>query len=306
MSNRVSIIDLGTNTFHLLIADQTTHLYEERRPVRIGMGGINRNTITPEALDRAVQCLKEYRQKSDEFGVKKLIAIGTSALRNAENVKYVSETIYRETGIEVKVISGDQEAELIYDGIRSGMNLGDDHSIIVDIGGGSVEFIIANQQKILWKVSLEAGGQRLMERFQKNDPILAEEIVAVEQHLGEQLNEVFKAIESYRPQVLVGSSGSFDTLSEIWCLKNDLNYQPGPETPLTLEGFQSVALELIAMDRAGRMKVPGMIELRVDMIVVAIVLIRFLIERSGINQLRVSGYSLKEGVQWRLRNGLSV
>lgn len=306
MSNRVSIIDLGTNTFHLLIADKTTHLYEERRPVRIGMGGINRNTITPEALERAVQCLKDYRQKSDEFGVEKLMAIGTSALRNAENVKHVTETIYKETGIEVTVISGDQEAALIYDGIRSGMNLGEDYSIIVDIGGGSVEFIIANQQKLLWKISLETGGQRLIERFQKNDPILAAEIFAVEEHLSEQLSEVLKAIESYRPQVLVGSSGSFETLSEIWCLKNDLIYQPGPETPLTLEGFQSVARELIALDRAGRMKVPGMIELRVDMIVVAIVLIRFLIDRSGISQLRVSGYSLKEGVQWRIRNGLSV
>lgn len=306
MKNRISVIDLGTNTFHLLVAEGAKSIYEERRPVRIGMGGINRNTITPEALERAVNCLKDYKKKSTDLGAEKIVAIGTSALRNAENVEFITNTIRRETGIEIKVISGNQEAELIYDGIRSGMDLGKDNSMIVDIGGGSVEFIIADQNHIAWKISLETGGQRLMEMFQKNDPIHTQEIQSVKNHLNQQLKDVLKAVGQFRPKTLIGSSGSFDTLSEIWCLKNNLPYEAGPETSLTIEGFLEVTQELLISDRSQRMKIPGMIELRVDMIVVACILIRFLIEQTGIRSLRVSGYSLKEGVQWRIRNDLPI
>ena len=304
MKNRVSVIDLGTNTFHLLIADGVESIHEERRPVRIGMGGINRNTITTEALERAITCLQDYRKKSEDFGVERIVAIGTSALRNADNVEFVKNVIHERTGIEITVISGDQEAELIYDGIRSGMQMAAKPSLIVDIGGGSVEFIIADQHQISWKISLETGGQRLMELYQKNDPIHPDEIKAVENHLNQKLSDVFKAVDQFRPGAIIGSSGSFDTLSEIWCLKNGLPYQAGPETLLTAEGFQIVAQELIAMNRSQRMQVPGMIELRVDMIVVACILIQFLIDKTRINTLRVSGYSLKEGVQWRIRNNI--
>lgn len=306
MENRVSVIDLGTNTFHLLVAEGEKSIYEERRPVRIGLGGIIRNTITKEALERAVHCLKDYKQKSEELGVRKIVAIGTSALRNATNVGLVTDTIHKETGIEIKVISGDQEAELIYDGIRAALDIGKDQSMIVDIGGGSVEFIIADHHRITWKISLETGGQRLMELFQKSDPIQPDEIQAVNNHLNHQLKDVLRAAKQFSPKTLIGSSGSFDTLSEIWCIKNKLPYEAGPETRLTIDGFHEVAQELLLLDRSKRMKIPGMIELRVDMIVVACVLIRFLIEQTGISSLRVSGYSLKEGVQWRIRNGIPI
>lgn len=304
MDRPFSILDLGTNTFHLLVSEGNQVVYEERRPVRIGMGGINRNMITGEAIDRAVACLRDYKKMSDSLGSSGIYAIGTSAFRNALNAAQVVETIRSETGIEVKIISGEQEAELIYDGIRSGMQLTEEVSMIVDIGGGSVEFIITGKSGICFKVSLETGGQRLMELFQKNDPIRPEEILAVEGHLEEKLAEVLKAVELFRPEILIGSSGSFDTLSEIWCLKNAMPYVPGPETPLTIEGFHTVSGELMQLNRDGRMAIPGMIALRVDMIVVACVLIRFLLRKTAVKDLRVSGYSLKEGVRWRLLSGV--
>lgn len=304
MDRPFSILDLGTNTFHLLVSEGNRVVYEERRPVRIGMGGINRNMITGEAIDRAVACLRDYKKMSDSLGSSGIYAIGTSAFRNALNAAQVVETIRSETGIEVKIISGEQEAELIYDGIRSGMRLTEEVSMIVDIGGGSVEFIITGKSGICFKVSLETGGQRLMELFQKNDPIRPEEILAVEGHLEEKLAGVLKAVELFRPEILIGSSGSFDTLSEIWCLKNAMPYVPGPETPLTIEGFHTVSGELMQLNRAGRMAIPGMIALRVDMIVVACVLIRFLLRKTPVKDLRVSGYSLKEGVRWRLLSGV--
>ena len=306
MSERVSIMDLGTNTFHLLVSEGSQVVYEERRAVRIGKGGINRNMITEEGISRAIACLKDYKLKSDLFRSAGIYAIGTSAFRSAVNAAAVIEAIRSETGIEVRIISGELEAELIYDGIRSGLGSLQEVSMMVDIGGGSVEFIIADKSGIIRRISLETGGQRLMELFQKNDPILSEEIIAVENHLENNLTEVLKAIDLYRPEILIGSSGSFDTLSEIWCRKNKIIYEPGPETPLTVEGFYEIAGELLSLNRAGRMAIPGMIELRVDMIVVGCILIRFLLQKTNIKRLRVSGYSLKEGVSWRVMSGIPL
>jgi exopolyphosphatase/guanosine-5'-triphosphate,3'-diphosphate pyrophosphatase len=224
------------------------------------------------------------------------LAIGTSALRSAGNGEEVVLTILQETGIKVSLISGDQEAEYIYNGVRSAMDLGTEKSLIIDIGGGSVEFIIANQQELFWKQSFDVGAQRMLERFQKNDPIGADEIAALNSFLMQALEPLFQQLKLHKPLALVGSSGTFDTLSEIYCVRNNIPYRENPETPLTLSAFQEIHTELIASNRAERMKIPGMIEMRVDMIVVASCLISLVLERYAFQRIRVSTYSLKEGV----------
>jgi exopolyphosphatase/guanosine-5'-triphosphate,3'-diphosphate pyrophosphatase len=301
MTQRIAIIDLGTNTFHLLIAERSgglppTVLHREKQPVKIGMGGINRGIITDEALQRALACLKNFRKTMDEWKVGLTRAIGTSALRSAGNGEAVVRTILRETGIEISLISGDQEAEYIYYGVRSALNLGMEKSLIVDIGGGSVECIIADSQKLFWKQSFDVGAQRLLEKFQKHDPIGTDEISALNAFLKQSLDPLFQQVHLHQPHVLVGSSGTFDTLSEICCVRSNIPYNETPETPLTLSAFQEIHAELISCNRAERMKIPGMIEMRVDMIVVASCLIKFLLDRYTFRQVRVSTYSLKEGV----------
>ena len=294
---RTAIIDLGTNTFHLLISAGLTAIHEERRPVRLGMGGINHGIILQEAQDRAVHCLRDYAETARKMGVETRLAFGTSALRNAANQREVCERIRTETGIEVKVITGDEEAGLIWEGIRAAMDIGKDPGLIVDIGGGSVEFILATSERIFWKRSLEIGGQRLIERFHRHDPILEEEIISIEHYLKDALAEVMEVLHIHRPQTLIGSSGSFDTLSEIHCNRIGIPYPTSPETPLPMDAYSSIHQDLIKLDRKGRMDMPGMIELRVDMIVVASVLITYLLRIHPFRQMRVSSFSLKEGVR---------
>jgi exopolyphosphatase / guanosine-5'-triphosphate,3'-diphosphate pyrophosphatase len=182
------------------------------------------------------------------------------------------------------------------------VNLGLERSLIVDIGGGSVEFIIANQREISWKQSFDVGAQRLLEKFHRHDPISPEEIASLEKFLEESLVPLFQQLQSYQPHVLVGSSGTFDTLSEIYCVRNNIPYKETPETPLTLKAFGEIYAELISKNRADRMKIPGMIEMRVDMIVAASCLIKFLLDRFTFLQVRVSTYSLKEGVLASLKD----
>lgn len=297
---RVAIIDMGTNTFHLLMADVAppafTITYREKVPVKIGVGGINQGIITPEAIERAVTTLRSFKNTITEAGVTTVHALGTSALRNAQNGKEVISRIESETGIHTQLISGLQEAEYIYKGARAAINLGQDPCLIMDIGGGSVEFIIGNQASILWSHSFEIGGQRLLERFQRHDPITSEEVDTLFQYFEVELKSLMEALKLHHPKILVGSSGTFDTLSDIYCFRHDLAVQETPETPFSRTAFDEIYEELLVKDRAARMQIPGMIEMRVDMIVVACCLINYLLQRHTFQNIRVSSYSLKEGV----------
>ncbi len=300
-TQRVAVIDLGTNTFHLLIAEigegNPQLLHREKVPVKIGMGGINQKTVTVEATKRALACMHHFSDVLRKFEVSRTYALGTSALRNAENGKDIILRIAQETGIVARVISGPEEAEYIYYGIRAAMDLGTEPCMIVDIGGGSVEFIIGSREKMLWKSSVEMGAQRLLEMYQRHDPILKEEVNQLIHHFRSSLAEVAQAIQTFKPEVLVGSSGTFDTLSEIYCLREHIPVIPDArETPLTVKAFHEIHHQLLTLDRSGRLKIPGMIEMRVDMIVVASCLVEYLLLEFGFKKIRVSSFSLKEGV----------
>jgi exopolyphosphatase/guanosine-5'-triphosphate,3'-diphosphate pyrophosphatase len=302
MTPRIAIIDMGTNTFHLLLAEGNQNgyhiTYRDRLAVKIGAGGINQGTITEAGMKRALLAMQSFRNSIDEHGgAERIYAFGTSALRNASNKNEVRSRVKELTGIDIKVISGDEEATYIYHGVKAALGLGDENSMIMDIGGGSVEFIIGNHNQILWKQSLEIGAQRLLEQFQSNDPITPSEIAALDEHFDRVLEPVFQALTDYPSKILVGSSGSFDTLSDIFCARHNISKAPDEiETPLSLEGFQEIYDELIHKNRDERMKIPGMIEMRVDMIVVACCLVRFILEKCKFTRIRVSTYSLKEGV----------
>lgn len=301
MNDRIAIIDLGTNTFHLLIAEARgkayTIIFRDRLAVKIGMGGINDGIITESALHRALLAMQSFKNVMDNHGVRRTYAFGTSAFRNAKNGQETADKIKAITGIEINIIPGELEAQYIYLGVKAALGLGAEKNLIIDIGGGSVEFIIANHDEVFWKQSFEIGAQRLLERFQKHDPILSQEVEALEAYFDESLKPLFEVLKKQNPTILVGSSGTFDTLSDIFCITHDIHKSPEEvETPLSLEGFYDIHHELLVKNREQRMRIPGMIEMRVDMIVVACCLIKYLLEKHSFSRIRVSTYSLKEGV----------
>ena len=297
---RIGIIDMGTNTFHLLVAEIENNGYkillEERVPVKIGVGGINVGIITEAAINRAIVALQNFKRRLDDANVDKIFAFGTSALRSAKNGNEIVSKIKDATGIAARIISGEEEANYIYQGVNLALNLGKEKSLIIDIGGGSVEFIIGNEEEFFWKRSFEIGAQRLLERFQKHDPILSTEIAELNLYFNDQLAPLFEAMKIYEPKILGGSSGTFDTLSEIYCRQMGIEVKDLPERPFAFDSFEKIYGALISKNREERMQIPGMIELRVDMIVVACCLIRFILSHFSFSQVRVSSYSLKEGV----------
>ncbi|GAB4009724.1 hypothetical protein GCM10028808_19030 [Spirosoma migulaei] len=299
-----AIIDLGTNTFHLLIAEtdgnMPTILFRESIPARIGQAGINQGIITEEGIGRALGVLTYFRQVLDQHAIdpEQVMAIGTSAIRVARNQQEFIDRVRQATGIPIRVISGDQEALYIYQGIRAAGALDEATALVMDIGGGSVEFILGNRSRVFWKQSFEIGGQRLRERFMTTDPINSGSIRRLHDYFQEQLLPLANAIHQYQPAVLVGSSGSFDTLVDMWYM-HEQNHLPDLNQAtftLPIEEFYRAYELLITKNHAERMQLPGMIELRVDMIVVAVCLIDYVLKTYGISQIRTSIYSLKEGV----------
>ncbi len=300
-----AIIDLGTNTFHLLIAEKQpdqpyTTLFRESRPARIGQAGINQGIITESGIQRALVVLSYFRQKLDEFGVlpDQVVATGTSAIRVAQNQTAFMERVWQTTGIRIQVISGEEEADYIYHGVRAAGALNDQTALVMDIGGGSVEFILGNESRIFWKQSFEIGGQRLRERYMSTDPISPGSIRRLHDFFQEQLLPLTNSIHQYAPAMLIGSSGSFDTLVDMWFMHERGHLPPPDQTAFDLpiaEFYRAYEL-LVSRDHAERMQLPGMIELRVDMIVVAVCLIDYVLKTHGIAHIKTSTYSLKEGV----------
>lgn len=293
---------MGTNTFHLLLAegserDRYNIIYRDRVAVKIGQGGINNGYITNEGIDRALIAMQDFQQVIRQHGIENVYAFGTSALRSASNCAEVLQRIKTATGIEARVIPGEVEAEYIYHGVKYALDMGSEKTLIIDIGGGSVEFIIGNQQQIFWKKSLEIGAQRLLEQFHRNDPITSGEVRILDEYFEEKLDPLFDALKLHPADVLIGASGTFDTLSDIFCNQESVTKgSEDPETPLSLAGFYRIYEELTSKNRTERMEIPGMIEMRVDMIVVACCLVRYILSRNQFNKIRVSSYSLKEGV----------
>lgn len=321
MNNRLGIIDLGTNTFHLLIVElpgatsqhsssasmPSRTLFRESRSAKIGEGGINQRLITEAATERAFTVLRCFREQLSAYEVspEHTYAFGTSAIRNAENGGEFCQAVQEHLGITIQVIDGVREADYIYQGVRAALDLGEEPSLVMDVGGGSVEFIMGNRSQIFWKQSFEIGGQRLLEKFMRTDPLSDADRKRLYHYFDEQLIPLANAVHQYAPTALVGSSGSFDTLVAMDC-QHRAGTWPDPDQTgfeLPLAEFRRSYVELLSKTHAERMAIPGMIALRVDMIVVAMCLIDYVLQTYHIPRLRVSSYALKEGVLYSVESG---
>jgi exopolyphosphatase/guanosine-5'-triphosphate,3'-diphosphate pyrophosphatase len=298
---RKAVIDLGTNTFNLAIAEVKNNsiqlLHAEKEGVAIGMGGINDKLLSEDAIQRAIACLERFKSRCTDFQVAKIEAIGTSAIRDASNKQTFLKSVKDATGIEIDVINGIQEANLIYQGIAYTYNF-ESPSLIMDIGGGSTEFIIADGKRIYWKHSFDLGAARLLEVINPSEPITKQEIKKLKLYLKEQLALLWGACEIYQVKTLIGSSGSFDSISEMIYYKFHTEENPLIKTEyhFDLKNFEFIYKLLINSTIEKRFKMKGLAAMRVEMIVVAVIMIKYVFKKLKLKEMRLSTYSLKEGI----------
>ncbi|PKP36781.1 MAG: phosphatase [Bacteroidetes bacterium HGW-Bacteroidetes-14] len=294
---KVAILDMGTNVFNLLITDVSEDGYEILKvlkvPSKIGEGGITKGILTQTAFDSARIAIGELKSAINEMGgVESFRGIATSAVRDAANSADFLSMVNREFGIEAEAISGNREAELIYKGVRESMLLYNEVFLIMDIGGGSNEFIIADKYQIYWKRSYNMGVVRLREMFPPSDPISEKELTHLERYYDENMSDLWEAVGRYKPTLLIGCSGSFDTLRELIYTEDDGTV---PSMEIEKEKFISLHNKLIRSVREERAAMPGMSPIRVDYIVIGSILVNLVIEKTAITDIHQSSYSLKEG-----------
>lgn len=303
---RVAVLDLGTNTFNLLVAERDggegLHVvHSEEIPVFLGKGGIEKGLIVEDAFARGLDAIAKHMATARALGAERIEGIGTSALRNARNAEVFVRTAHDQLGFPIRVISGDEEAELILEGARQALSFGNRPVLVMDIGGGSIEFILATGKALMWKQSFEVGVTRLRERVPLSDPPALEEELRVAAHLDDRLEPLWNVIDRHEPHLLVGSAGSFDSLARMVADQEAQVLAPDATTfAFEALAFEALKEKLLLMERAQRLAVPGLPEHRVDSIAYSMIAIERVLTAGNIRELAWSRYALKEGAAMRM------
>ena len=304
---RVAVIDLGTNTFNLLIVDvaeggEYHAVFNTKVAVKIGEGAMIAGKLLTEPMLRAKKALSEYLNIITKHNCQKTLAFATSGIRSTSNgADFVSE-VKAELGLEIKVIDGLEEASLIYEGVDLAIPFGEEPMLIMDIGGGSTEFIIANQTGVLWMKSYRLGISRILQMLEPQDPVLSSDLNNLDKLFSEQLSELLDNCQKHRIKTLIGSSGSFDSFIEmIWAEQgsNKLANSVVREE-FNLTELNELHSKLITADFYTRKAIPGLVEMRVDTIHLASFMVQWVISNCLLERLLLSSYALKEGVLHRV------
>lgn len=306
---KVAIIDLGTNTCNLLVAKINDAgfdiLHQSKQLVQLGDDKIKTNEISQEATSRAIKSFLAHKDIIQKYDVKKIRAFGTSAVRDAANKIEFLENIGDQTGCLVKVISGEKEAELIFKGALLALGEFKNPSVILDIGGGSNELILAHKKEMLWKESRPTGMARIINNFKISDPISPDEIKLLKKHFDEEHKNSFEKCKTRKVKNLIGCSGAFDTIADIIDRVNPGEKQRKTQE-ITLADFYRVYNMLLNSTRKQRLNMKGMDMVRVDLIVPAVILIELLISSVQINTIVQTDYALREGILHEMLNRIIV
>lgn len=292
-----AVIDMGTNTFQLLIAGyqagRLQPVVEEQIPVFIGRGGISDGRLSPEAQERALEALRSFKAQVTREGIpnERVFLSGTSAIRSARNGAAFHARIKEATGWVPHILEGEEEAQYIGQAVMAELSLGEDPLLIMDIGGGSCEFILAKAGTCQWADSFEVGAQRLLDRFCTEDPIPQEQIDLLHNWLNKQLRPLHQLLAEERPLRFAGSAGAFTSLFDMAPHLSSEGYQY-VEKP----DFQEVLRKLIESKHAERLQLEGLPDFRADMMVPAMLLVESVWRRLPAERVWIARSSLKEGI----------
>jgi len=295
----VAVVDLGTNTCNLLIAKIEAGGFEilckTKELVKLGDEKIRTNEISLEATERVVNAFRKYNTITCDFRVSKVQVVATSATRSAKNREQFLKALMNKTGWDINIISGEEEAELIFKGVLLALKVFKKPSVILDIGGGSNEIILGNANNILWKESRPSGIGRVINRFTISDPIQFNEIKILQQFFLNEHRNGIQQCKNLKVKTLIGCSGAFDTIADIIDEVNP-NKKQRITQQIGIEEFYRIYEKLLKSKREDRLIMKGMDMVRVDLIVPAVILIETLIAQLGISEIVQTSFALSEGI----------
>ncbi len=301
---RVAAIDLGTNSFHMIIVEESAgkgivEIDRVKDMICIGRGSISTKMLGEEAMRSGIAALKNFLVLALHHGVapENVLAFATSAIREAKNQGDFLQRVREETGIKVKVISGREEAEFIYYGVRNAVQLNKTFDLLFDIGGGSVEFVIANNRGVQLLESRKIGVARMLERFVTTDPIASQDIKLLEQFFAaEMVSAVEKAAEC-KVSRAIASSGTAQNIARM------IRLIKAPESDLSLNSssftrreFQTLYKKVMTLNAFERREMTGLDANRVDLIVPGMILVDMIFRLFKLREIVVSDSALREGM----------
>lgn len=313
-NQRVAIIDCGTNTFNLLVKEKVEGkwktLFKTKLPVKLGAGGFSENVLMPNRMARGLDALFSYKNVIDSLGVKDVRVFATSAVREASNGNEFVAKVKKHLNFDMEVISGDREAELIFEGVVQTTEEIKEDYLIMDIGGGSTEFIFVRDQKPLWRKSYLLGVSRLHGMLNPASRINQDDVHRLRAHLNNELQDLISFLKENPVRVLVGSSGSFDTLFDMYLFGvaegsvKDVSQGSSKGTTersmnlneIPFSSYPSIHQWLMGSTLEERLKHPSIPQMRAEYMPLSTYLVKFILEQSNFNKMYQSEYALKEGV----------
>ena len=295
-------MDLGTNSFHLLIADAQPDghidpIVQEKEMLRLGDVVNAYGSIPPTAADQAVATVRRFRLLADAAGADEIHARATSAIRRAENGGELVDRIEEETGVVVDVISGLEEARLIFGAVRAAVVLDPAPAVCFDLGGGSLEVMVGDSSGLMWATSVPLGVARLSTELVHSDPISKADRRALRARITDVLSPVAQHAEQFEPKLAVGSSGTLENLAAMVAARRDEDSPPSLNQ-LTIGREEFLALHKILLDTkaAERLRFDGLDTRRVDLIIAGSMLLATAMELFNFDSLTISEWALREGI----------
>jgi exopolyphosphatase/guanosine-5'-triphosphate,3'-diphosphate pyrophosphatase len=299
LDQKLAVIDIGTNTINILVASKNSNGFHteffDRIPAKLGKGGMKKGILTEEAMQRGLDALSTHRDSCTLHGVHQVKVTATSAVRSASNGQDFVKRVKEKLNLEIEIIDGDREADLIWKGVRLTGLLNQERGLIMDIGGGSTEFILADENQVFWKKSYDLGVTRLAERFKAPDPFTEKAEEQMMADLKTDMKEVWEALARYPTQRLIGASGSFNSLSMMLAEGRIEELHPIHES-IDMHSYVSLSMKLRRSPFQKRESIPGLVPDRVDTIPYSVLLIDTMLKNSDLNDILRSSYALKEGL----------
>src|SRR5436309_7792659 len=270
---RIAAVDIGTNSLHMIVvrvrADLSFEVIDrEKEMIRLGAGGLGGRALTPEAMRAALQVMSKFRRLADSHGVDEIVAVATSAVREAENGGEFLRAIAVQTAIRPQVISGTEEARLIHLAASYGVGGAGDVLVVVDIGGGSVEITRGAGPVLEQGRSFKLGVIRLTERYIKSDPIAPRDERKLVRHIDAELGDYLSEIAAAGVDRVIGTSGTVLSLGAVVSASQGRPLgAPLRNRRIAAKHVRRVRRQLVALNLERRLRVPGLEPRRADLAV---------------------------------------
>ena len=299
---RIAALDLGSNSFHLVVVearlDRTfSTVVREKEVLRLGDLVARTGRIGPEAAQRALEVLVRFRALSVAHRADELVALGTSALREALDGDEFVERARAEAGVDIEVVDGVREARLIFSAIRSSVLIEPAPALAADLGGGSLELMVGDQAELAFAASLRLGVGRLTAELVRDDPPSREDLGRIGRRVSSELAPVLAEVAVHKPRMLIGSSGTFLAIARMAVARRE-GTQPETLNQLRVARRDIAALAevALALPSAARARLAGCDARRAELIPAGLVVLDALMESTGLEELTLSEWALREGI----------